>query len=91
MLDLQGNAVQVPLTWAVQPPHKIAYHLFGMSTVLWNARIDEPAKGHRGWETAIYDSYDLCAVARLYDAGPGGLSRPKFVADMIDKHPWGSQ
>lgn len=90
-VDLDEEVVQVPLTWAIQPPHKLAYHIFQMGTVLWQKRVGEPSKSHRGWEPAIFDAYDLCAIARLYDAGPGGLSRSNFMKDMVAKHPWGSQ
>jgi hypothetical protein len=90
-VDVTEEVIQVPLTWAVQPPHKLAYHIFQMGTVLWQKRVGEPCKSHRGWEPAIFDAYDLCAIARLYDAGPGGLSRSSFMKDMVAKHPWGSQ
>lgn len=90
-VDVNEEVVQVPLTWATQPPHKLAYHIFQMGTVLWQKRVGEPFKSHRGWEPAIFDAYDLCAIARLYDAGPGGLSRSNFMKDMVAKHPWGSQ
>jgi hypothetical protein len=90
-VDVSEDVIQVPLTWAIQPPHKLAYHIFQMGTVLWQKRVGEPFKSHRGWEPAIFDAYDLCAIARLYDAGPGGLSRSNFMKDMVAKHPWGSQ
>lgn len=90
-IDLDEEVIQVPLSWAIQPPHKLAYHIFQMGTVLWQKRVGEPSKSHRGWEPAIFDAYDLCSIARLYDAGPGGLSRSNFMKDMVAKHPWGSQ
>jgi hypothetical protein len=90
-LDLKDDAVCVPLERCVWPPHKMAFHLYWMGTVIWCKRTGEPYKGHRGWEPGLFDVYDVCAIAKLYDAGPGGLSRSRFVRDQIDKRPWGSQ
>jgi hypothetical protein len=88
-LDVPGCIIQVPPDRAVWKPNQLALHLFWMGTVLWQARIGEPSLGHRGWEPAISDVWDLCVVAKLYDAGPGGLPRAKFVEDQVAKHPWG--
>jgi hypothetical protein len=90
-VDVTEDVIQVPLTWAVQPPNKLAFHLLEMGTVLWQKKVGEPFKSHRGWEPALFDVYDLCVIARLYDAGPGGLSRSNFMKDQVAKHPWGSQ
>jgi hypothetical protein len=90
-VDLEAETVCVPMDRTAWPPPKMAFHLYWMATVLWEKRVGEPFKGHRGWETALYDVYDLCAIARLYDAGPGGLSRANFMKDQVEKRPWGSQ
>jgi hypothetical protein len=90
-LDLKDDAICVTLERASWPPHKMAFHLYWMSTVMWAKRTGEPYKGHRGWEPGLFDVYDVCVLAKLYDAGPGGLSRSRFVRDQIDKRPWGSQ
>lgn len=90
-VDLEQEAICVPLDRTGWPPPKMAFHLYWMATLLWEKRVGEPCKGHRGWETALYDVYDLCVVAHLYDAGPGGLSRANFMKDQLEKRPWGSQ
>jgi len=89
-VDLDEQVIQVPANFAILPPHKLAFHLLEMGTVLWQKRIGEPAKSHRGWEPALFDAFDLCVIARLYDAGRG-LSRSNFMKDQVAKHPWGSQ
>lgn len=90
-VDLDAETICVPQTLTAWPAPKMAFHLYWMATIVWQKRVGEPCKGHRGWETGIYDVYDLCVVARLYDAGPGGLSRANFVKDRVDNKPWGSQ
>jgi hypothetical protein len=89
--DFDQDAIDIPVTIAVWPPHKMALHLFWAASVLWEKRTGAPCTGHRGWVTPIYDSYDLCSVAHLYDAGPGGTTRARFVKDQIDRKPWGGQ
>ena len=89
-IDLSEDVIQVPATFSILPPHKLAFHFLEMGTVLWQKRIGEPAKSHRGWEPALFDVFDLCVIARLYDAGRG-LSRANFMKDQVEKHPWGSQ
>lgn len=90
MPDFDRDAIVVKLSDAVLPPNKLAYTLQMQAGVLWRKRIGEPYKSHRGWEPAIFDLYDLCVVGRMWDAGPGGLSREKFVAMMLGKKPWGT-
>jgi hypothetical protein len=90
-VDVNEEVVDVPLDHGDWNPQRMAYHLFWMATVLWEKRTGEPCKAHRGWEPALFDVYDLCVIARLYDAGPGGYSRANFVKDQVAKHPWGSQ
>src|SRR5262249_41904359 len=90
-VDLDQSTIQIPLNRADWKPNQLALHFIWTATVLWEKRVGEPCKGHRGWLEPIFDSYDLCVVARIYDAGPGGLSRTNFVKDQMDKHPWGSQ
>jgi hypothetical protein len=90
-VDPADDAILVPADRAAWPANKLALHLHQMATVLWEKRLGEPYKGHRGWEAAIFDSYDLCVIARLYDAGPGGITRATYMKDQIEKHPWGSQ
>lgn len=70
-------------------PHKLAYLLQRQAVVLWRKKVGEPWKGHRGWEAGIFDSYDLCVIGRMYDAGPAGLSRERFVAQILSGRPWG--
>lgn len=89
-VDLDDAAVLIPIDRATWKPHQLALHLFWASTVAWEKRVGEPCKGHRGWDVPIFDSFDLCAIAKLYSAGPGGLPRSTFVKDQIDKHPWGA-
>lgn len=89
-VDLSEDVIQVPATFSILPPHKLAFHFLEMGTVLWQKRVGEPAKAHRGWEPALFDAFDLCVIARLYDAGRG-LSRSNFMKDQVAKHPWGSQ
>jgi hypothetical protein len=89
-IDLEGDAICVPLDRTGWKPHLMAFHLYWSATLLWEKRVGQPCKGHRGWETAIYDVFDLCVIARLYDAGPGGISRATFVKDQLEKRPWGS-
>lgn len=90
-VDLDIDVIQVPVDRATWKPNQLALHLLWMGTVLFEKRCGEPSKAHRGWEPAIFDVYDLCVIARLYDAGPGGLSRSNFMKDQVAKHPWGSQ
>lgn len=87
--DTATDHLDVSLLDASQEPRKCAYLLLRAAVVLFQKRIGEPFLGHRGWEPGIFDSYDLCVVARLYDAGPGGLSRERFVGDRLDQRPWG--
>ncbi|MCE9637428.1 MAG: hypothetical protein K8T90_17120 [Planctomycetes bacterium] len=70
-------------------PHKLAYLLQRQAVVLWRKKVGEPWKGHRGWEAGIFDSYDLCVIGRMYDAGPAGLTRERFVAQILSGRPWG--
>ncbi len=88
-VDLKNEILQVPSSYALQPPHKMAYHLLRIGTVLFEKRIGNPYMGHRGWESPILDSYDLCVIAGLYDAGPSGLSRERFLQDQLERRPWG--
>jgi len=87
--DLGDETILVPVDRAVWKPTQLALHLFWAATVVWEKRVGEPCKGHRGWDVPLFDSYDLCVVARLYDAG-GAYPRSTFVKDQIEKHPWGS-
>jgi hypothetical protein len=87
--DFDAMAIDVRILDSALPPNKVAYHLHRLSVVLLRKRIGEPWKGHRGWEPAVFDSYDYCVVAKLYDAGPGGLSRERFVAQIVGQRPWG--
>lgn len=87
--DFEERAIDLSAVDASLPPNKIAFSLVRLSTVLWRKQIGEPWRGHRGWEPAIFDSYDLCVIGKLYDAGPGGLSRERFVSDQVSKRPWG--
>ena len=89
-VDLEADAICIPLDRTGWRPHLMAFHLYWTATLLWEKRVGEPCKGHRGWETAIYDVYDLCVIARLYDVGPGGISRANFIKDQVEKKPWGS-
>jgi hypothetical protein len=90
-VDFDQDAICIPLDRSGWKPPQMAFHLYWMATLVWEKRVGEPFRGHRGWETALYDVYDLCVVARLYDAGPGGQSRANFMKDQIEKKPWGSQ
>ena len=87
--NVDDLTLDVRLADSVLPPNKIAYLIQRQAVVLWRKKIGEPSKGHRGWEPGIIDSYDLCVVARLYDAGPGGLSRERFVTQILGGRPWG--
>jgi hypothetical protein len=89
-VDIDNDAILIPADRAAWKPNALALHLFWTATVVWEHRVGEPCKGHRGWDVPIFDSYDLCVIARLYDAGQGGLPRSTFVKDQIQKHPWGS-
>lgn len=82
-------ALDVKLSDAIQPPHKLAYLIRLPAGVLWRAKVGEPTRSHRGWEPSVFDCYDVCVVAKLYSAGPGGISRERFVADILSKRPWG--
>jgi hypothetical protein len=88
-IDPVADAIDVPLTDAALEPRKIAYLLQRSAIVLFQKKIGEPWKGHRGWEPAIFDTYDLCVVAKLYDAGPAGLNRERFVQQILGNRPWG--
>ena len=90
MPDFDRDAIVVKLSDVVLPPNKLAYTLQMQAAVLWRKRIGEPYKSHRGWEPAIFDLYDLCVVGRMWDAGPAGLSREKFVSLILGKKPWGT-
>jgi hypothetical protein len=87
--NFDDMAIDVRLLDSALPPNKVAYHLQRLSVVLWRKKLGEPWKGHRGWEPAIFDSYDLCVIGKLYDAGPGGLSRERFVSQILSGKPWG--
>jgi hypothetical protein len=90
-VDVNEDVICIPLDRGDWNPQRLAFHIFWMGTILWQKRTGEPFKAHRGWEPALFDVYDLCVIARLYDAGPGGYSRSNFMKDQIAKHPWGSQ
>jgi hypothetical protein len=90
-VDLTDDAVDIPLERGAWNPQRLAFHIYWMATILWQKRCGDPVKSHRGWEPALFDVYDLCVIARLYDAGPGGYSRANFMKDQVQKHPWGSQ
>ena len=90
-VDLDTDMILVPVDRASWKPNLLAFHIFWMGSVLFEKRCGEPAKSHRGWEPAMFDVYDLCVIAHLYDAGPGGYSRSNFMKDQVAKHPWGSQ
>ena len=83
--SLLGDAI----SHAVLPPHKIPYMIRIPAGPLWRARLGEPSRDHRGWEQGIFDVYDIAVVAKLANAGPGGISRERFVLDVLPSRPWG--
>lgn len=88
-LSTDKNLVCVPLSYTVQTPRQLAYHIVRAATVVFECRIGHPYVGHRGWENAIFDTYDVCEAAGLYSAGKGGLNRDQFLLEIISKRPWG--
>lgn len=90
-LNPDADAVEVPLSEAFLEPKKLAYLLVQRAGVIFQKRILEPWKGHRGWEAPLFDAYDVCVVGKMYDAGPGGLTREMFLADRLAARPWGGQ
>lgn len=76
------ECIKISLGNAGEPPHKMAFRLFTEATLLWQKRVGEPFTYHRGEEPMRFDAYDLCAIARLYDCAPGGISRQLFVQSM---------
>jgi hypothetical protein len=87
--DAMTESIDVSLQDAAKEPRTIAYFLHRAAVVVFQKRIGEPSFGHRGWEPGIFDSYDVCVVAKLYDAGPGGLTRERFVRQILGNRPWG--
>ena len=88
-VDTENNLVGIPLSYTVQTPKQLAYHIVRAATVVYEKRIGHPFQAHRGWENAIFDSFDVCALAGLYNAGQGGLNRDQFLIEIISKRPWG--
>lgn len=87
-VDFETDAIEVPASYAGQTPQQLSYHLVRSAAVLFLKNVGEPHRGERGWEPAIVDTYDVCVVAGLYDAGPGGLNRTRFVESILGKRPW---
>jgi hypothetical protein len=87
--NFEDSSISVRIADSVMPPQKLAYAIHRQAVVLFRKKIGEPHKGHRGWEPAIFDSYDVCVVGRMYDAGPAGLSRERFVKQILESRPWG--
>ncbi len=89
-VDLKESVVCVPLQYAgAQSGKQLAYHLLRVATVLFDKRIGNPYQGHRGWENAISDTYDLCRISGAYNAGRGGINRDAFLETILSKRPWG--
>jgi hypothetical protein len=88
-LDTKANIVGVPLSYTVQTPRQLAYHIVRAATVIYECRIGHPFQGHRGWENAVFDTFDVCELAGLYNAGKGGINRDQFLIEIISKRPWG--
>jgi hypothetical protein len=87
--DFDDSSIGVKLSDSILPPNKLAYIVYRQAVVLFRKKIGEPFKSHRGWEPAIFDSYDLCVAGRMYDAGPGGLTRERFLSQILSTRPWG--
>ena len=89
-IDLENHVVQVPVSYAAaQHERQLSYHVARIAGVIFQDRIGDPSRGHRGWELGVFDTYDLCVLARLYDVGPGGLKRRDFIDTILEKRPWG--
>lgn len=87
--NFEDSSLSIRIADSVLAPQKLAYLVHRQAVVLFRKKLGEPFKGHRGWEPAIFDSYDVCVVGRMYDVGPGGLSRESFVKQTLEKRPWG--
>ena len=87
-MDLEKAEAWIPLGYAGQTEKQLAYHVTRVGSILFQHKVGNPSEGHRGWELAIFDSYDVCVAAKLYNAGPGGLPRKLFVEDILAKRPW---
>jgi hypothetical protein len=87
-LDGDTETIEVPVMYVTQPPHKLSYHLLRSAVVLWRKRTGEPWTGERGWEPAIFDTYDVCVVAGLEDCGPGKQNRRQFLDVKLGARPW---
>jgi hypothetical protein len=83
------NLIYVPLSYTLQRPGKMAYHVGLHGGVLLQKRIGQPWKGHRGWEASLFDMYDLCIPAKIWEVGPGKTSRRAFLEDRLAARPWG--
>jgi hypothetical protein len=88
-IDITKHTVGIPLSYTVQTPKQLAYHVVRAATVIYEKRIGHPFRAHRGWENAVFDSYDVCALAGLYNAGKGGINRDQFLVEILSKRPWG--
>ncbi len=88
-VDLEKRIIGVPLSYTSQTPKKLAYHIIRVATVLYEMRVGHPYRGHRGWENAIFDSYEVCGLAGLYGVGQGGMNRDRFLLEILSKRPWG--
>ncbi len=88
-MDLGRGTIFVPLSYMGQAPNKLSYQFVRPAGVMLQKLMDQPSFGHRGWEPSIFDTYDVCVVAKLYDAGPGGLTRKGFIETILGKRPWG--
>lgn len=88
LIDVEGGVALVPLNYSGHSERQLAYHLARSAGILFQKKLGNPCEGHRGWELPIFDSYDVCVAAKLYDAGPGRLPRKTFVQDRINGRPW---
>ncbi len=86
-LDDKAFAICIPLSYTGQNERQLSYHLLRTGTVLFEKRIGHPYIGHRGWENAIFDTFDLCEIAGLYSAGR--INRDQFMDTIIPQRPWG--
>lgn len=86
-IDLPSDAVCIPLSYAHMQPNKLAYNLHRLAVVVFEKRVGEPSLGPRAWYPALFDVYDICVAAKLYDAA-SGVSRDRLVHDLAAKTPW---
>jgi hypothetical protein len=82
---------RIALSWedAGLEPERLAVFLLRRAVLGFRARLKEPSDGHRGWEAALLDTYDLCGLAKMDGVDPEGLRTvEQYLAKTLRRRPW---